>query len=199
LANRVFLSCEAWCVYDITKSGYEAFIWRSWSKCWKPATTGLCINGKPSHRVKMTDYIENTLCESTTPEPTDLPTLWPTDYMPIYEWTEERAEELCPSTMDYFAASKSYEVQVCDDANSVTKQASLEVSLANKFYQKCSSWCVYDFDTLVNNIQTSSLNYGGFMWKDTCYKWVTGFQCFSTHFNQAIEVFVRAQDLCILK
>jgi len=319
LANRVFLSCDAWCVYDIYKTGYEAFIWRSSSQCWNPVTSGLCIDQKSSHRKEMTDYIENTLCESTTPEPTETPTcitqqewsedlmdeycsvadtgstykhyssigraaipcsgfenlvndllkslamrmfegcsswcvydyysnaekawkwssagscwdlktwgschwdyalkqneveweeakesiqwmctysptLSPTDCMPYYTWTEERAEELCPSTMDYFDASKSYGVKVCDDAKSVTKQSNLEASLANNFYEKCSSYCVYDYDTVINNIQTSSSDYGGFIWKDTCYKWVTGFLCFTDALAQFDEVSLRAKDLCM--
>jgi len=116
--------------------------------------------------------------------------------MPSYDWTEERAEELCPSTMDHFNANKSYGIGVCDDATSSTKQGNLEASLANKFYEQCSSYCVYDFDTVVNNIKTDSSNYGGFIWKDTCYKWVTGWYCFNEDLHKFKEISLRAEDLC---
>merc|ERR1719317_375801 len=65
LANRVFLSCSAWCVYDIYKNADEAFIWRNADQCWKPVTSGLCIEHNVAHREEMVEYIENILCEST--------------------------------------------------------------------------------------------------------------------------------------
>jgi hypothetical protein len=319
LANRLFLACDAWCVYDIYKLGYEAFIWRSSDQCWKPVTSGLCINGNPSHREQMTNYIKNILCESTTPEPTEAPTCiaqeeWSEDLMdgycsvadtgstykhyestgraaipcpgfefresdllkslamrmfsdcsswciydyyskgttawkwssndlcwdpktrgschwdyvlnkpqaewikakesiklmcthsptvsptciPIYTWDKERAEELCPTTIDVFTESKSYRVRVCDDAKSVTRQDNLEASLANNFFAQCSSSCVYDYDTIINNIQSGSSDYGGFIWKNTCYKWVTAWFCFSNVIFEFHEVSKRAEDLCTL-
>merc|ERR1719193_1169584 len=126
------------------------------------------------------------------------PTLYPTDCMPSYNWNEERAEELCSSTNDYGSANKSYGVQVCDDNNSVTKQTNLAKSLANNFYTKCTSWCVYDYDTVMNNIQSGSTNYGGFIWRniDSCWKWVTGYQCFVGSISEFEEVSLRAEDLC---
>jgi len=313
LANRVFLTCDAWCVYDIYKSGYEAFIWKNSDECWKPVTFGLCIEGYPAHREKMTDYIQNTLCESATPEPTEeptcnpqvewseslmddyctvgqtgstykhysdvdraavpcsgyedhedellkslamrlfkvcsswcvydyysnallawkwsssgecwelqtwggchwdytnlsnqpewefaldfvtlsctlSPTMSPTGCMPYYTWDEDRAGELCPD-MSSIVADKSFGVQACD----TSMQDKLEKSLANNFYTQCSSWCVYDFDTVINNILTDSSEYGGFIWKNTCWKWVTDWHCFTDSAQEFEDVTLRAEEHC---
>jgi len=190
LANRAFLSCDAWCVYDIFTKGEEAFIWRSEGDCYKPVTKGLCILGNPLHRKLLREYIENNLCESTT---TISPTLSPTDCLPTRTWDEDRAKEICPRKV---RADKSYGVKVCNDAGSLTKQSSLEKSLANNFFYKCKSWCVYDYDTIMNNIRSDSANNGGFIWKNTCWKWVTGWTCFTTNKLEFKEVSSRALDQC---
>jgi len=325
LANRAFLSCEAWCVYDIYKRGYEGFIWRNSDQCWKPVSTGLCIGGNPRFREQMTDYIDNTLCASTTPEPTEAPTcrtqyewsedvmddhctvaetkvtykhyssigraavpcedvdsneadllksmamalfndcsswcvydfyarahdawkwnngdkcwdrvLWkdwgscfwnwqqgdisteymaameaialtctyeptvsPTDCMPEYTWNEDRAAEVCPSIQ---TADKSFGVQVCTDANSASKQTELEKSLANQFFTKCDSWCVYDYDTVMDNVQAdpNTNNFGGFIWRnnDKCWKWVTCCLCFDASINEFVEVTESAKEMCVVQ
>jgi len=190
LANRVFLSCDAWCVYDIFTKGEEAFIWRSAGECYEPVTQGLCIWGNPLHRKLLREYIEKILCESTTTNP---PTPSPTDCLPTLTWDEDRAEEICPSNI---IAKKSYGVKVCNDATSLTKQSSLEKSLANKFFFRCTSWCVYDYDTIMNNIGSDSANNGGFIWKNTCWRWVTRWTCFSTFKSEFQEVSSRALDQC---
>jgi len=320
LANRAFLTCDSWCVYDVYKMGYEAFIWKNATTCWNPVTSGLCIWTNSHHREQMTVYIENTLCEGTTPEPTEAPTCivqqewsedlmenycsvddtrltykhyssnsraavpcsgseeragdllkslamrmyddcsswcvydyssnallawkwsnadlcwnlltwgschwdytnrinqtsWnraklaitkmctysptqsPTDCTPIYTWDEVRAEEICPPLGD-FQADKSFGVAVCDDDTSLTKQASLEKSLANNFFVKCVSWCVYDYDTIVNNVINDSAEYGGFIWKGTCWKWVSDWFCFTTSLSEFEAVSLRALDQCELQ
>jgi len=193
LANRLFLTCDAWCVYDFYEEGYVAFIWKSNLDCWNPVVNGLCIVDNSHHRELMTDYIKNTLCKST---PTQSPTLSPIDCTPYYSWDENRTEEICPSSMADFHISKSYGVQVCDDATSLTKQTSLEKSLANIFFMKCSSWCVYDYDTIIKNIQNDSADYGGFVWKQTCWKWVTGWTCFTSSIWEFEAVSSRAVNQC---
>jgi len=192
LANRAFLTCDSWCVYDIYKKGYEAFIWKSAGTCYIPVSKGLCIWTKSHHREQMTDYIENILCESTTPEPTEAPTY---HCLPLYTWDEDRAEELCPSLED-LVPDRSFGAAVCDDDTSLTKQANLEKSLANDFSIQCSSWCVYDYDTIMNNIKNDSAEYGGFIWKNTCWKWVTDWACFTSHLYEFDAVSLRALDQC---
>jgi len=317
LANRAFRTCDAWCVYDVYKIGYQAFLWNNTGTCWKPVTGGLCIWTISHHREQMTDYIEHILCESTTSEPTEAPTCiaqqewsedlmenycsvddtrftykhfssigraavpcsgyedragdllkslamrmyddcsswciydyssnallawkwsnnylcwdlktwgschwdytnnmnqtgWndaklaitlmciysptqsPTDCVPLYTWDEDRAKELCPSLEDV-VPDKGFGVAVCDDDKSVTKQANLEKSLANNFFKKCSSWCVYDYDTIMNNIINDSAEYGGFFWKSNCWEWVTGLTCFTTSLSDFEAVSLRALEQC---
>jgi len=292
LANRMFLSCKAWCVYNIYARAYEAFIWRA-AGCWEPSDT--CIDSFVEEREAMTDYVDNVLCASETPEPTVEPTCipefeyseelmdehctvsatkttfkhyetinrepvacsglsqdtlnlkkslanelydncgawcvfdWSTQALEAwvwtsselcwsrksdgwclfdnantrtqiwtearmilasscnanaatfcnneFEWTQERADDLCAST-NYGATDKSYSgANVCADESG--RQAQLEKSLANKLYDSCSSWCVYDWDTLMDNIDEM----GGYKWNngDNCYMWVTAGACFNAH------------------
>merc|ERR1719419_2086194 len=188
LANRAFLTCSAWCVYDIHTEGYgdateryDAFIWRISNNCWEPTRQGLCIFGNTRERELVTEYIENTLCESC---------------IPSYTWDEDRAEEICPNTV---TAKKSYGVEVCDTQSSM-KQESLEKSLANRFFTHCGAFCVYDYDTIMNNTRYHSTMNGGFMWKKTCWKWVTGWDCFDEgkHLSEFEEVSSRSVNLCDL-
>jgi len=181
LANGAFLKCSAWCVYDAHTEGYgeaseglDAFIWRKQSNCWEPTRKGLCIYGNVEDRDEMANYIENTLCWAC---------------IPLYTWDEDRAKEICPEIV---SANKSYGVEVCDDPNSSTKQNSLEKSLANKFFTGCSAWCVYDYDTIMSN----GCSYGGFAWKQTCWRWVTGWDCFGKHISEFRTVSSRAAKLC---
>jgi len=182
LANQAYTHCSAWCVYDTHTDGYgdpsehdDAFIWRNPINCWEPVRKGLCIDGNTHDRDSMAVYIEKTLCTSC---------------LPLYTWSEDRAEEICP---DIIYAKKDYGVKVCDDPNSSTKQASLDKSLANRFFTHCKAWCVYDYDTIMNNRNPSL---GGFVWKKSCWKWVTGYDCFTKHSNEFSAVSLRAANLC---
>jgi len=189
LANRAFLTCDAGCVYDVYKEGYAAFHWENEHNCWILTYKGPCIVGNAHDRELMTDYIQNTLCES-------IATHSPTDCTPYQRWDEDRAEELCPSAHDDFDTNKSYGVEVCDDATSLTKQTSLEKSLANNFYVTCSSSCVYDYDTIMNNIQNHAADHGGFIWEHTCWKWVTRWICFTSSLWEFEAVSSRALEQC---
>jgi len=326
LANRMFMSCRAWCVYDIFSEAEEAFSWNRREGCWKPVTRGDCLDSALGKRNTWTmkDYISNILCESTTPEPTVQPTCtsevewsealmdshctvaetgstykhyesigkrhegrrpvpcsgdedneydllkslamrlfkdcsswcvydfpsgaekawkwktsglcwelvnwgschwdytkdviateWtefkaavqlvcthapsvsPTDCMPKFEWDEARASELCGE--DHGSTNKGFGATVCTtDDVSVTKQESLDESLANAFYKHCSSTCVYDYDTVINNIRTGSSEQGGFIWKSArdCWKWVEeDYPCFTSG-SDFHDVSVYAEGEC---
>jgi len=82
--------------------------------------------------------------------------------VPLYTSDADKAEEIC-SSLEEIEPDESIGVSVCDDDTSSTKQASLEKSLANNFFDKCSSWCVYDYVTITNNIINDSVEYGGFV------------------------------------
>eukprot|EP00495_Collosphaeridae_sp_1-RS-2012_P003155 TRINITY_DN2623_c0_g1_i1.p2 TRINITY_DN2623_c0_g1~~TRINITY_DN2623_c0_g1_i1.p2 ORF type:complete len:55 (-),score=4.29 TRINITY_DN2623_c0_g1_i1:91-255(-) len=43
---------------------------------------------------------------------------------------------------------------------------------------------------------TDSEEYGGFVWKNTCWKWVTGWACFTTSLSEFERVSERALDQC---
>merc|ERR1719233_1685378 len=119
----------------------------------------------------------------------------PAECIRTFTWNNDRAEKLC-SKINAINSHKFYGVPVCDDTISATKQASLDKSLANKFFHRCTSMCVYDYDTIINNIRSDSRNYGGFFLQTTCWKWVTSGECFSTSLSEFEEISILAEDQC---
>jgi hypothetical protein len=202
LANRVFLKCDSKCVYDIYERGDAAFWWRDKNSCWKPVNSGSCF---PENDIeKISNYINNVLCEEDEPSsPTSAPTPDPTSILckpsptciPYYEWDKNRAEELCPS-INTIDAPISYGVKACGDTKSKMKQLSLFKSLANKFYHRCTSLCVYDYDTIIENIMYDRATQAGFQWYGKCWKWVNSGDCFSKSFDQYRGIHLHAQNLC---
>jgi len=142
LANRAFMSCTAWCVYDIFDTE-GAFIWRNSGQCWEPVKGGLCIFGNVKNHNKIKDYIEQTLCESSTDEPTFAPTCMPADE----EWSEALMDDHCTvaQTRHTYKHYSSIGRAAVPCAGSEDHESGLLKSLALGMYQDCSAWCVYDY------------------------------------------------------
>merc|ERR1719233_1854553 len=115
----------------------------------------------------MTRYIRDTLCLGCFPAKRT--------------WNKIRAEKKCPTLM---TPDKSYGVQVCDGTSA--NQKKFDYSLANSLFRECDAWCVYDYETLMNNIETGSSDYGGFLWQNSasCWKWVTSGICFTDYIDE---------------
>jgi len=188
LAQQLYETCSSWCVYDFYSEAEYAWKWKSSLLCWQRLNVGYCFTGSQTEEWLAAKKTIGNTC-------TNPPTSAPTGCIPDYDWTYDRAEELCSSSID-IVANKSYGVEVCSENNSGTSQMALEKSLANKFYQQCSSWCVYDYDTIANNIKSGTSNQGGFTWSTTgtCWQWVTGYMCFSA--AEYHDVIAYAQGLC---
>jgi hypothetical protein len=207
LANQFYTSCSAWCLYDydtlrnnvdMNSNDHGGFTWKNSDSCWKWVTAGFCFESNYDEFEEVMLYA-GLYCSSpttspttswnspspTVPQPTSTPTLEPT-----HTWSEERATALCPLDPDYGPADKSFGVSVCSDADSLTKQEALDKSLANQFYTHCSAWCVYDYDTLINNARTGSNDQGGFQWSNpnSCWRWVTTGFCFESVYHEFEEV-----------
>jgi len=193
LAQELYLSCSSWCVYDYASGGVLAWRWNNNDLCWNLESWGRCQwdfeNGMNNTEWEAAKEQISYICTLS-------PTFAPTLACGSYTWDEERAEELCPLNLGYGSTEKSYGVSVCTDANSATKQQALEDSLANDFYEGCTSWCVYDYDTLINNVRTGSTDQGGFKWNavDNCWKWVTAGTCFTIKFNEYELVVSKAKQ-----
>lgn len=144
LANRMFTTCSAWCVYDIFTSANEAYIWRDPNQCFEPATTGLCIQHLVDHRQEMEDYVTDIFCESDTNEPTYAPTC-----QQQQEWSEELMDTHC-SVDDTAATYKHYDGlgrAAVPCAGHEDAEDDLLKSMVMEIYRGCSSWCVYDYWT----------------------------------------------------
>jgi len=141
LANRMFVTCRAWCVYNIHARAYEAFIWRK-TGCWEPADT--CVNVFVEEREAMTDYVDNILCASETPEPTIQPTC-----IPELEYSEKLMDEHCSvsSTRTTFKHYGSINREPVSCSGLLQDTLDLKKSIANELYDNCGAWCVFDWST----------------------------------------------------
>jgi len=186
LAMRLYDQCSSTCIYDYYSDGENAWKWSFSGFCWKLEAWGSCQwDYKLARNQPFWTDIKGSMC---TPLP-------PAECIRTFTWNNVRAEKLC-SNINAINSHKFYGVPVCDDAISATKQASLDKSLANKFFHRCTSMCVYDYDTIINNIRSDSRNYGGFFLQTTCWKWVTSGECFPTSLLEFEEISLHAQDLC---
>jgi len=189
--------CPYWCMYDplrVVGNDAVGFKWHNSLACWNVlvgATNPLCYSRSWAEWEWATSKAQNWCCPPNT---TGAPTLGPSPCSPYSSWNEVRASELCPTTVQ---ADKSYDINVCDETEETKEK--LEDSLANQFYTQCNSWCVYDYDTLINNTKTGSSDKGGFIWKNnnSCWKWVTGGFCFTAANHEFEEVSSLAAATCI--
>jgi len=172
LANNLFDNCGAWCVFDWNTQAFDAWSWTPSGLCWSRKSDGFCFYDKTTKTQK----------QIWTDAKTKLASKCGFDASSTcyheYSWTIERASELCTPT-SYGQTSKSYSgVFICSGDGE--KQTQLEKSLANKLYRSCDSWCVYNWDTLLDD------EMGGYMWNniDDCYRWVTKGACFSSHLSE---------------
>jgi len=210
LAQGLYTHCHAWCLYDYASGAELAWLWRNNNLCWDLLSGGACF----SDNIGELEEIQARISAICTVSPTSSPTVarrmafrlsptnsstsTPTNCEPHYTWSEERAIELCPSYLAHGQADKSFGVSVCSDTTSITKQGSLEESLANQFFTSCSSFCVYDYETLINNVRTGSYDHGGFVWKhdDACWAWVTAYDCFTISYYEYETVMLFAGIKC---
>jgi len=189
LANKMYEGCSAWCVFDFYTEAMEAWKWSNSNKCWNRKTSGGCFY---DYTAKEDLQIWYDMQEKITITCTLSPTLSPTACYPNYEWSQERADEIC-QVEGYGTTDRSYSgAVVCSDSTSSTKQAQLEVTLANEFYTSCASHCLYDWDTLINDID----GFGAFIWKSTCWKWVTAWTCYTSSADEHAEVREKAMKTC---
>jgi len=197
LALRLYDECSSTCVFDYNSDAMNAWKWSTNGLCWELQAWGSCqwLN---SLQKKNPDWHAAKVRISLLCKPS--PKLSPPPYgacSPSFVWDKDRAEELCP-TVNTIDAPISYGVDVCEDAKSKMKQHSLFKSLANKFYHRCTSLCVFDYDTIIRNIMYDDENQAGFRWYGKCWKWVTGGDCFFKSPNQYEEIYLHAQNLCDL-
>merc|ERR1719233_310858 len=145
-----------------------------------------------------TDSPTNNPTDFPTAEPTDFPTAYPTSNPTVaptseptdvptcikYEtWTDITANETCPNG-SWGNTDRGYGSMVACDSN---LQAKLEESAANRLFHLCSSYCIYDYHSLLAQQQAA------YIWKSSqqCYLAVDRWTCFSGH---AYQIFVGLQD-----
>jgi len=192
--------CPHWCMYDPLSIVGNAvgFKWHNCLACWNVlvgASNPLRYIHSKAEWDWATSKARNWCCPPTfTEAPTLGPSPTPRVCSPYNSWNEVRASELCPTTVQ---ADKSYAINVCDETEATQKK--LEDSLANQFYKQRSFWCVYDYETLINNTKTGSSDKGGFQWENnnSCWKWEIGGFCFTSAYDEFVEVPSLATVTCI--
>jgi len=167
-ANKMFAKCSSWCIYDFQsvrdneKGGY---IWQK-EGCWKFVTKYHCFtDGRLDDFNVLVDKV-STICPGTIAPTTQSPTFC-VDYA---LWSKEVADDTC-SEGTWGSTNRGFESMLACD---LKYQLKLEESQANKMFAKCSSWCIYDFQSVRDNEK------GGYIWqKDGCWKFVTKYHCFT--------------------
>jgi len=126
--------------------------------------------------------------DDPTNEATDSPTADPTNTSSSacikYEtWTSITASETCPIG-SWGNTDRGYSSMVACDSN---LQAKLEESAANRLFDLCSSYCIYDYGSLLDKQQAA------YIWKSSlqCFQAVTSWTCFSGH---GFQIFKELQD-----
>jgi len=124
-----------------------------------------------------------------TAEPTDSPTTAFPACIEKKTWDQSIASEICPSS-SWGKTDRGYGSMFACDSD---LQAKLEVSAANELFEQCSSYCIYDYEALLNGVQF------GFIWKSSegCWMSVTKYTCFKDHAYEVFEELqVTAASIC---
>merc|ERR1719285_398364 len=90
---------------------------------------------------------------SPTPSPTTPSPTFCTDYA---HWSKETEDATCPEGT-WGSTNRGYGSMI---ACELEYQLRLEESQANQMYSKCTSWCIYDFNSVRIN------EWGGFIWRN---------------------------------
>jgi len=205
LAMRLYSDCSSTCVFDYYSDAENAWKWSSADLCWDLEAWGSCqwdyLLKKNQPEWDAAKARMSLMCARPAGSaPTkNAVTSISSGCIPSYPssfWNTDRAEELCPSSK-YFKTAIFYGVQACWDTKSAMHQASLYKSLANKFFHRCTSMCIYDHDTIIKNIVHDYANLGGFQWNGKCWKWVTKGDCFVSPYRHEYEkIYLYAQNKC---
>eukprot|EP00438_Fugacium_kawagutii_P024867 Skav221768 [mRNA] locus=scaffold490:399097:418119:- [translate_table: standard] len=125
LANKMFKSCDSLCLFDFDMPHLAAFRWMHSEQCWLKAET--C--GEPGEQDALVAR-RHALCEVAHGP-----------CQPVaHQLTDEVMSSYCSS--DVSGAEKFAAATGCEE--SYTHQ--VRRSLANRMFDDCSSWCLFDFD-----------------------------------------------------
>jgi len=164
LANKLYGRCGSSCVYDydtIMANGKGAFKYERRRRCYNYVTEGECLERKINEIIERAKKL--CLC---------------------YEkrlWTKRTALKNCRKT------SMRFGVKTCNSSY----QQRLEVSLANKLYERCGSSCVYDYDSIIADRKVAFK----YEKRKKCYTHVTDGSCFKKKKTYG-SVIKRAIKLC---
>jgi len=124
--------------------------------------------------------------DNPSPNPTENPSPNPTTpaptCIPYMSWNENYATEACPQGT-WGGTNKGYGTMIaCDQSY----QTELEESAANELYKSCSSWCIFDFQSLLSETRLA------YIWKKKgCWQAVTKWSCFQkgslTFFEELVD------------
>lgn len=138
LANHIFRSCTAKCVYDI-ENEEVSYRWTG-GNCWEVQKKEDCIKGSTKDYHWASDYVNERVCHiNPHPQP-------PTPCIEREtEWTDEISQAICSSD-DMGWTNKGANATVC--AGFEDYQYRFNISLANRAFLQCDSQCVYDISEI---------------------------------------------------
>jgi len=157
LANKMYLGCSSWCVYDITDDVDTAYIWISKDRCWQPAHEWLCFAAEDERRDVQSrmrtvcPYEYHSTCEEVN-EPTDTDSengqcrhLYGIDAVNEPSRYNRMLRCKCSEEeMDNIVIRRDRSAVHCNEKSWSENSILIELALLNGMYMSCENWCLFD-------------------------------------------------------
>lgn len=157
VANRMYIGCSSWCVYDITDDAFTAFMWIYEDQCWLHTHEWLCFEAederqevrkrmrkvcpgefKPSCENDASDLLEHDLTDN------NCIALHRIDAVNEPDHYNRRLRCRCSLNGENTVIRRARTAVHCTEDRWSENSIRIEMSLLNGMYQTCENWCLFD-------------------------------------------------------
>eukprot|EP00439_Symbiodinium_sp_Y106_P039251 s2341_g4.t2 len=164
LANKMFSHCGAFCLYDFDQPGKVSYSYDTTRKCWH---RGSGCQDNPEQKLAIArkeKFCKADLC------------------IPVQNSHSDQATLTYCEGLKVNGADRSHSAKACNSANT----AKVQKALANKMYNHCGAWCLYDFE------RPEKVSYH---WQAAGSCWAEGDHC-DRHPTERASAVARKNKLC---
>jgi len=180
LANKMYLGCSSWCVYDITDDADTAYMWNSMNECWEPAREWLCFAAEDERRNvqsrmrKICQHKYHSTCEENN-EPIDNDSengqciqLHDIDAVNEPARYNRMLRCKCHEEGENSVIRLDRTAVHCNEESWSETSIRIELALLNGMFLSCENWCL--FDIFQPNTRYWTWNPWGECWDDNPLK-----------------------------